>query len=345
MATIKKLKRKYGEAYQICFTHPETKKTVRKVFRGNQVDAMKVKNQIEADISFGRFNIENKSNLKVEYSWSALEKRYKDYSKANKSPKTCKRESWVFIAFNDFLGEDIKIKDISNQTIELFRDHRLLLNKKPASVALEMRHLKVVFNMGIKWKYCIENPVISVKQPKQDIIKIRFLKESEIQDLYKCIKNDDNYDFLKLVKAYLYTGARRTELLPPLFSWDSVLFNDKKILIKGKRDLKRYISMNNELYSILIENKKLGKEFPFEFKPSYATKKIQEYYKLANIRGANLHSLRKTFGSMMLRKGIADIFKVSKLLGHSSVKTTEKYYVDFIEEDYKDAVEKLTEFY
>lgn len=345
MATIKKLKRKYGEAYQICFTNPITKKTVRKVFRGNRIDAMKVKNKIVSDISFGKFNIDNKSNLKIEYSWFQLEKRYITHATANKSPKTCKRESWVFIAFKEFLQSDIKLNDITNNTIELFRDHRILLNKKPASVALEMRHLKVVFNMGIKWKYCTNNPVIGVKQPKQDIIKIRFLEEEEIHKLYKCIENDNNYEFLKLVKAYLYTGARRTELLPPLFTWDSVLFNDKKILIKGKRDLKRYLSMNNELYQILIENKTKGKKYPFEFKPSYATNKIQEYYKLSNIKGANLHSLRKTFGSMMLRKGIADIFKVSKLLGHSSVKTTEKYYVDFIEEDYKDAVEKLTEFY
>ena len=103
--------------------------------------------------------------------------------------------------------------------------------------------------------------------------------------------------------------------------------------------------MTVKLYNILKENKRMGKEYPFEFKPSYTSHKIQEYYKLSGIKGANLHSLRKTFGSMMLRKGIADIFKVSKLLGHSTVSTTEKYYVDLIDEDYKEAVEKLTDFY
>jgi len=341
MATIKKLPRKKGESYQICFTHPVTKKTVRKVFRGSQIDAIKVKKQIEADIAFGKFNIDNNSNIKINYSWSALESRYKKYSKANKAPETCKRESWVFIAFREFLGSDYRIADISNQTIEKFRDHRLLLNKKPASVALEMRHLKVVFNMGIKWEICEMNPVVGVKQPKIGINKIRFLLKDEIKALFEIIEKENHIEFLNLVKAYLNTGARRTELLPPLFTWDSVNFKDRKILIKGKREHERYVPMNDTLYEILKLNR--GKENPFEFKPAYVSHKIQDYYKLVEIKGANLHSLRKTFGSLLLQNKAADLFTVSKLLGHSSVKTTEKYYVDLLDDNFQASVRKLTD--
>jgi len=341
MATIKKLNRKNCESYQICFTHPATKKTVRKVFRGNKSNAIKVKKQIEADIAFGRFNIDNSSNIKIDYFWSCLETRYKKYSKANKSPNTCKRESWVFIAFKNFLGSDYRIADISNQTIEQFRDHRLLLNKKPASVALEMRHLKVVFNFGIKWEICKMNPVIGVKQPRIGINKIRFLLKDEIKALYEIIEKENHIEFLNLVKAYLNTGARRTELLPPLFTWESVNFKDRKILIKGKREHERYVPMNDTLHNILILNK--GKEYPFEFKPSYVSHKIQDYYKMVNIKGANLHSLRKTFGSILLQNEAANLFTVSKLLGHSSVRTTEKYYVDLLDDNFQTSVRKLTD--
>ena len=343
MATIKKLPRKNGESYQICFTHPITKKTVRKVFRGNQIDAIKVKKQIEADIAFGRFNIDSNSNMKIDCTWSALVARYKKYSKANKSPKTCKRESWVFIAFKDFLGSDYRIVDISNQTIERFRDHRLLLNKKPASVALEMRHLKVVFNMGIKWEMCEKNPVVGVKQPKIGINKIRFLLKKEVNLLLNKIEENNHPEFLKLVKAYLHTGARRIEILPPLFTWDNVNLDDRKILIMGKRDRRRYIPINDTLYDIFKENLKNGNEFPFLFKPDYVSHKIKYYYKLAEIKGANLHSLRKTFGSLLLQNGAADLFTVSKLLGHSSVNTTEKYYVDLLDENFYNSVRKLTD--
>jgi integrase len=75
----------------------------------------------------------------------------------------------------------------------------------------------------------------------------------------------------------------------------------------------------------------------------YVSHKIKYYYKIAGIEGANLHSLRKTFGSLLLQNGAADLFTVSKLLGHSSVNTTEKYYVDLLDENFYNSVGKLSE--
>jgi|ETNmetMinimDraft_28_1059901.scaffolds.fasta_scaffold41975_1 site-specific recombinase XerD len=344
MATITEIKRKTrGVGYQISFMHPVTKKQVRKIVWCSKKDAIKIQKQIDLDIAFGIFNMESENQVVKGYTWSDLESKYKRFSKANKSPKTVKRESWVFIAFEEFLGTDFKIVDITNQTIELFRDHRLSLGKKPASVALEMRHLKVIFNMGIKWDYCNINPVIGVKMPKVDIIKVRFLLLDEINDLLEVIEKDGNLRFKNLVMAYLNTGARRTELLPPLFTWEDVNFKGKKILLQGKRDKKRYIPINDTLYQVLKENKSNGQEHPFEFKPSYVSHKIQKYYKLANIKGANLHSLRKTFGSLMIQKGNVELFTVSKLLGHSSISTTEKYYVDLLDENYCESVDTLVD--
>ncbi|MCK4448837.1 MAG: tyrosine-type recombinase/integrase, partial [Candidatus Marinimicrobia bacterium] len=67
---------------------------------------------------------------------------------------------------------------------------------------------------------------------------------------------------------------------------------------------------------------------PFQFKPDYVTHKVGYYLEKAGIQGANCHSLRKTFGCILLQNNIADLYTVSKLLGHSSIKTTERYYVD-----------------
>ena len=38
---------------------------------------------------------------------------------------------------------------------------------------------------------------------------------------------------------------------------------------------------------------------------------------------------------------MADIYTLSKLLGHASVKTIEKYYVDLVDENYKSAWDGL----
>ena len=49
----------------------------------------------------------------------------------------------------------------------------------------------------------------------------------------------------------------------------------------------------------------------------------------------------KTFGSLLLQNKKADIFTVSRLLGHTSVKTTEKYYVDLLQDNLRDSVNGL----
>lgn len=344
MATIKEIyRKKRGVGYQINFTHPITKRQVRKVVWCSKKDAIKIQKQIELDIAFGRFNIENNGQVVTSFTWSDLEIKYKRFSKANKSPKTVKREQFVFNAFNAFIGKNVKLNDINNEKIECFRDHRLSLGKKPASVALDMRHLKVVFNKGLEWKYCSINPVVGVKMPPAGIIKVRFLHKDEINDLLEVIEKDGNLNFKNLVIAYLNTGARRTELLPPLFTWNNVNLQERKILFQGKRDRKRYVPINNTLFPILQDNKKRGERYPFDFKPDRVTQKIKEYYRAIGIEDANLHSLRKTFGSLLLQNGAADLFTVSKLLGHSTVTTTEKYYVDLLDENFHESVERLTE--
>lgn len=56
----------------------------------------------------------------------------------------------------------------------------------------------------------------------------------------------------------------------------------------------------------------------------------------------NVHALRHTFASNLLRKG-ADIKKVSEILGHSTVKFTYDYYIHFMPKDYTDTVNLLDE--
>ena len=48
----------------------------------------------------------------------------------------------------------------------------------------------------------------------------------------------------------------------------------------------------------------------------------------------------RTFGLNLIKQGMS-IYKVSKLLGHENVRTTQKYYVDFLNDDYRDPVEGL----
>ena len=197
-----------------------------------------------------------------------------------------------------------------------------------------------MFNFAVKTLYVERSPMIGVKSPKPRKKEVRFLTEDEIRRLLDSI---DKPEFRNLIAAYLYTGARREELIPPLFTWDRVDFRNKQVRLIGKRDSVRYVPMNSSLEEILITHKSNGNENPFEFKPDYVSHKLADYYKIAGIENANVHVLRKTFGSLLIQKNLADIFKVSKLLGHSSVRVTESHYVELLKENIDKPVEGLTD--
>lgn len=57
-------------------------------------------------------------------------------------------------------------------------------------------------------------------------------------------------------------------------------------------------------------------------------------------KGISLHSLRATFACHLIKNGV-DIYIVSRLLGHSTVKVTEKHYLALDPDHVKTAINRL----
>ena len=131
---------------------------------------------------------------------------------------------------------------------------------------------------------------------------------------------------------YLATGARATEILPPRFTWVNVFQNE--ITLLGKGDKIRHIGLNDTLKSILESRKHLMSPFPYTYDGVYELV-VRKVYPKAGIHNANLHTLRKTAGALLIQAGV-DSYRVSKFLGHSSVTVTERHYVDLLHEDYQE---------
>lgn len=62
------------------------------------------------------------------------------------------------------------------------------------------------------------------------------------------------------------------------------------------------------------------------FSPNVMAQMLLRHYNKAGLKGASSHSGRIGFASEKLKKG-ADIVAVSKLLGHSSITTTQRYVI------------------
>lgn len=59
-----------------------------------------------------------------------------------------------------------------------------------------------------------------------------------------------------------------------------------------------------------------------------------------HVGGEGWHKLRRTYGSRLVQEGV-DIYKISRWMGHSSVKVTEKHYAEFAPKYDRD-IEKLS---
>ncbi len=215
--------------------------------------------------------------------------------------------------------------------------------------------LKVFFNWCIDNDYILKNPCskVNIKGNKNEIINnrkkdVEILSEKEIKTLKKHLKGSD-FELLFLLD--LATGLRQGELLA--LDWEHIDLKNKTIKIE--RSVKevyiydnentkhietifqtpktansfRTVPIPNALIDILnnIENKegllfkdKDGKPL----KGKNVSTKWSKILKECNVPHKKFHSIRHTYASMLLSKGV-DIETVAELMGHSAISITQIY--------------------
>ncbi len=110
-----------------------------------------------------------------------------------------------------------------------------------------------------------------------------------------------------------------------------IILDNQQHITKGKRV--RVVPLNDHAIQSIVSLKKKNKtsdDYLFEFPKitnrwKYVQNNMRRYVKLSNVNPKlNFHSLRHTFASWLVQSGVS-IYLVSKLLGHSDIKTTEIY--------------------
>ena len=251
---------------------------------------------------------------------------------------TKKREKQVFSNLINYIG-NVRVRQITFAMIDEYLRKRFESDKiKEATLGIEFRTLRAFFNYFVEHNFISESPMKKMKHPKVKTKKIRFLTEDEIERLMAVV-DDENYR--DLILMYLHTGARREELLKERLSWKDVDFERETVTLTGKGNKSRTIPLNETAYEIMYRRRFVeNREIPFEQNYEYMFKKIAKYYIAADIKDANIHVLRKTFGSTLAQKKL-DIFTISKLMGHSSVRVTESHYSELLDKDLREGVKLL----
>jgi integrase len=133
-----------------------------------------------------------------------------------------------------------------------------------------------------------------------------------------------------------------------VMKWSDVDFDNGVIyLYRSKVSNDDFIPMTNRLHATLLNRRKsVDSEyvFPGRFgghKTIQNNRALEAAFRRAGIADVSSHNLRKTFATRLLSRGAA-ITDVQHLLGHASVKTTEKTYAAFVKnERFKQTIDLL----
>ena len=196
------------------------------------------------------------------------------------------------------------------------------LPTNPTSRAIFVRTINASWNWGLK-----HGLVRKANKLEGDTIgesRHRVLGEKELKMLFDNAKDERFNQFIRF--AY-YTGARSGEIRH--ISKEN-LFSEY-IVAYGKTG-KRIIKLNNQAQEIINSLESL-----WNYTKSYVSHKFKKEVRRLGIKDARFHDLRRTFGYNLIRQG-RPIFEVSKLLGHSSVTTTERHYAPLLTTEIEDFV-------
>ena len=130
-----------------------------------------------------------------------------------------------------------------------------------------------------------------------------------------------------MYKRQYYTGARSGEIR--FISRENIFSNH--IVAYGKSG-KRLIKMNNQAQEIIS-----GLDELWDYSKDFVSHKFKKEARRLGIPDIRFHDLRRTFGYNLIRQG-RPIYEISKLLGHSSVITTERHYAPLLTTEIDDFV-------
>ncbi len=199
--------------------------------------------------------------------------------------------------------------------------------------------LRFMYNCGLKWEVLpkMENPCKNVKELALNNKKERFLNGNEISTLKLELAKSKNKFLPYIVQLLILTGCRRGEALNAQIQHFDLGRGDWVVPLP-KAGKARHIPLNDLAIqtiraAIVMKQSynQVAKESHFLFPNPATGEPFQQIFyswdkarKAAHIDTVRMHDLRHSFASAMVNSGMT-LYDVKEILGHSNIRTTERY--------------------
>ena len=305
--------------------------------------AKSIKAKRELEIKNGLYGFANDFNQNanfVEYFNEQTEKRKQSVGNYGSWDSTLKH-------LIKFAGTKISFKEIDQTFCENFRDYLRDTAKKSngqplssSSVASYFSKFRACLKEAVRKKIILSNPAIDVNNPRI-IENIR--EYLTLEELKAVVKAECRYDVLK--RAFLFsclTGLRWSDInnlkwseLQKTTDGFRITFHQQKT--KGLQYLDLSVQARDYLGEVGNPSDRVFTGLKYS---SYVNVELTKWMIRASVtKNITFHCARHTFAVLQLSLG-TEIFTLSKLLGHSNLKTTQ-IYAKIIDEKKREAVNKI----
>jgi len=251
------------------------------------------------------------------------------------------------------LWVDVPIEQVTHKTVLSFMDHLLNKRLKPKTINCYLNSIRGFY------EYLIEEEQVPISQPVKRGYSLRlsrplprYLRDEDVPRLFNVIKNKrDRAMFMLMLRCGL-----RVEEVAKLTMAALDLPRSQLFVYEGKGVKDRVVYLSNDAYKILVQYLKI--------RPSSRAKRVflidkgRFKGKLIKVRGiqhrmqlytnktglkVSCHQLRHTMATQLLNAD-ADLVTIQDLLGHTRIKTTQRYCLVSnlkVQRDYHKAIERV----
>lgn len=293
-------------------------------------DARKMANKIGNQVAMGQDPLEQKAALRQVPTFAQfIDEHYLPHI------KTYKR-SWatdVSLLKNHLLPRFAKthLDQITRQDIIKMHQERKATGAAAASANRLIIMMRYIFNLALRWEVAgiKTNPTRNVPLLPENNKRECYLSVDEAQRLYASVCKSSNKMLKYIIPMLILTGARKREVLEA--RWEDFDFTRRLWRIPTtKLGKPRHVPISDGVRELMADVAKVpgvGHVFanPATLKPFIsifvAWNKARQNADLADVR---IHDLRHSFASLLINNG-RSLYEVQKILGHTQVKTTQRY--------------------